>query len=408
MKGKRFVVPVSVLMMVAALMIVQGGSAEGITGLPCWVDGSCPWRDQFAADRVFQSATYHVGPGVQQSVAVDLNGDGTPDLASVINGSNTVSVQLGRGDGTFKPRSLVRAGMDRPLALTSGDMNGDTRADLVVVNGRRSDHVAVLLGRGNGRFRVQRYPGGHHSQAVVAADLDGDGNLDVVTANGTGGVSRMFGDGNGGLRPAKDLSTRGTMCSSVTAADLNGDGSLDLVAANSLVGYGASDHSIATLMNRGNGRFEAATLYRHVGKQPTMVAVGDLNGDGAADLVTPNGGWPVHKVTIMFGAGDGTFGALHHRFGGPSPHDVEIADLNGDAVPDLAITNLGTSYVTPTNDGVQIRLGKGDGTFGPLLRVSQHWPSSVTAADLNADGRIDLVVPNEWPGNVIVLLNRTP
>lgn len=394
------------LMIVIALTVMLSGSAAAITGVPCWADGSCPWRDQFAAHLVFQGTTYHVGPAVQQSAAADLNDDGVPDLASAINGSNTVSVQLGRGDGTFRPRSLVRAGMARPLALASGDMNGDTRADLVVVNGRRSDHVAVLLGRGNGRFRVHRYPGGHHAQAVIAADLDGDGNLDVVTANGTGGISRMFGDGNGGLQPAKDLSTKGTMCSSVTAADLNDDGSLDLVATNSLIGFGASDHSIGILLNRGDGRFHPAVRYARVGKQPTMAAVADLNDDGAVDIVTPNGGWPIHDVTIMFGAGDGTFGAPDHRLGGPSPHAVAIADYNGDAIPDLAITNLGTSYVRPTNDGVQIRLGKGDGTFGRLLQISQHWPSSLTSADLNADGRIDLVVPSEWAGNVIVLLNR--
>ena len=64
---------------------------------------------------------------------------------------------------------------------------------------------------------------------------------------------------------------------------LDGDGNLDLVTANSFLGHGASNHSVSILMGRGDGTFEQAILYRHVGAQPTMVAIADLNEDGALD-----------------------------------------------------------------------------------------------------------------------------
>jgi hypothetical protein len=294
-----------------------------------------------------------------------------------------------------------------PLALTAADLNNDGTPDLAVVNGGRTDRVAVLIGDGTSGFGIRVYRGGRHAQAISSADLNGDGDIDLITANGTGGVSIFLGKGDGTFKAATDHSTMSTMCSGVSVADLDGDGNPDLVTANSFLGQGASNHSVSILMGRGDGTFEPAILYRHVGTQPTMVAIADLDEDGALDLVTPNGGWPVHDISLMFGNGDGTFQPPVHRAGGPSPHDVAAVDLNGDGHTDLAITNLGTSYVAPTNQGLTVRLGKGDGSFGPKIPIRNDWPTSIEAADLNGDGRNDLVVPNEFAGTVAVLRNTT-
>jgi FG-GAP-like repeat len=353
------------------------------------------------------SRSYRTGPEPQQAAVADLNGDGNLDLATANYGSRTLSMLPGRGDGTFGPRRSVRAGLAHPLALTAADLNDDGAPDLAVVNGGGTDRVAVLIGDGTGRFGTKLYRAGRHAQAISSADLNGDGDIDLFTANGTGGVSILLGKGDGTFKAATDHSTRSTMCSGVSVADLDGDGNPDLVTANSFLGQGASNHSVSILMGRGDGTFERAILYRHVGTQPTMVAIADLDEDGAPDLVTPNGGWPTHDVTLMFGNGDGTFQPPVHRAGGPSPHDVAAVDLNGDGHTDLAISNLGTSYVSPTNQGLTVRLGKGDGGFGPKISIENHWPTSVDATDLDGDGRVDLVVPNEFSSRVAILRNTT-
>lgn len=73
-----------------------------------------------------------------------------------------------------------------------------------------------------------------------------------------------------------------------------------------------------------------------------------------------------------------------------------------------------TSYVVPTDQGVAIRAGRGDGTFRPLKMIADAWPTRtrkwrtwIRAADLNGDGRIDLIVPDELNNTVDVLINRS-
>ncbi len=217
--------------------------------------------------------SYPTGPQPQQGVVADLNGDGAVDLATANFGSHTLSVLLGKGDGRFRPEQEVPAGFRHPLGLVAADLNGDGDPDLAVVNGGRSSRVAVLTGKSAGRFSVRLYRGGPQSQAISAGDLNNDGNIDLITANGTGGVSILLGRGDGTLKTPLDLSTRSTLCSGVSVADLDGDGNLDLVTANSFLGHGASNHSVSILMGRGDGTFEQAILYRHVGTQPTMVAI---------------------------------------------------------------------------------------------------------------------------------------
>jgi hypothetical protein len=347
---------------------------------------------------------------VQQVAVADLNGDGTPDLAVALYDSGTISQLLGNGDGSFRnPGSKydIAAGIPHPLAISAADLNGDGRQDLVAVDAGRSK-VVVLTNNGDGTFERSIYVGGSEPQAIIAADLNGDRNQDVATANGGGGVTVLLGLGDGTFGAPADVSTESAMCSGLAAADLNADGSLDLVTANSLLGHGASEHTISVLLGHGDGTFLPANLFPNIGTQPTMVAIADLNGDGTLDLVTPDGA-PSSDVTVLLGKGDGAFRSPTYVGTGASPHDAELADLNGDGVPDLVTSNLGTSFdlAHPENQGLTVRLGIGDGTFGLKTEMQNDWPTSVSAADLNGDGKIDLVVPNELSGQVVVLLNTT-
>ena len=344
----------------------------------------------------------------------DFDGNGTVDMVTVNQGANTVSLLRGRGDGTFKKAVSIRAGIERPLALATADMDRDGHPDLVLVNGLRPNRVAVLLGNGSGGFRRSTFRGGHRSQWVITADFNGDGAPDIATANAGGGVSVLLGSGDGTLGRSVDYRTESTMCSALTAADLNEDGHLDLVTTNSVLGNGASNHSISILLGHADGTFGRAVVYRHLGYQPTMATTADLNGDGHMDVIAPMGGWPGHYVTVLLGNGDGTLRSPRLVNAGPSAHDTVAVDLNGDGNVDLASSGLGTSYVVPTNQGIAIRPGRGNGTFKPILRITDAWPSrtwrwptSIGAADLNGDGRIDLIAPDELNNTVGVLINRS-
>src|SRR5712691_2768237 len=117
------------------------------------------------------------------SVAVgDFNGDRVQDLAVANSGSNTVSVLLGNGDGTFRAAPTVAVGTD-PEFVAVADFNGDGVPDLVVAN-RGSATVSVLLGNGDGTFRAAlTYGVGAGPASVAVGDFNGDGKLDLAVAN---------------------------------------------------------------------------------------------------------------------------------------------------------------------------------------------------------------------------------
>ena len=148
------------------------------------------------------SETLAVGQDDDTVVVGDFNGDGVPDLA-VSNSyqTDTVSVMLGNGDGTFQPQVSYPTG-NGPFGLTIGDFNGDEKPDLVTAN-FDDNTVSVLLGNGNGIFQPQAtyaIPAGG-AYAVAVGDFNGDGKLDLVVTSQTGNtVSVLLGNGDGTFR----------------------------------------------------------------------------------------------------------------------------------------------------------------------------------------------------------------
>jgi hypothetical protein len=153
------------------------------------------------------------------------------------------------------------------------------------------------------------------------------------------------------------------------------------------------------LLGNGDGTFRAKSDFG-TGFHPGSVAIADLNADGRPDLAVASlSSW---TVSVLLGNGDGTFGAKTDFGTGGISYSVAIADLNADGRPDLVVVNAlpgGT---------VSVLLGNGDGTFGATTDFDTYgrYPHSVAIADLNADGRPDLVVANFESGTVSVLLNR--
>ena len=321
------------------------------------------------------------GGGGSLAVA-DLNGDGVPDLAVANFTCNAISVLLGTGAAHFHTATVLHS-LGSPGAMATGDLNGDGRLDLAAANG---NSVSVLLGGAQGFGQHMEYPAGTNAVSVAIGDLNGDGKPDLVVVNqDSNNVSVMLGVGDGTF-PAHSEFAVGSSPSSVAIGDLNGDGSLDLVVAN----HGANTVSI--LMGDGSGAFGAASTMA-VETFPRFVRLADLNHDGRLDLVVV-----VLDSSVRAYLGDG-----HGAFGAPIPFSffhptcAAIGDVNGDGHPDIVAT---------TNDSIAVSLGNGLGGFSAPTRYVVTYPLWVELGDVNGDGAADVVVEHGGANKVSVLLGN--
>jgi hypothetical protein len=201
---------------------------------------------------------------------------------------------------------------------------------------------------------------------------------------------------------------------SVAIADVNGDGKPDIVVANLCESFdcSSSEGGVAVLLGNGNGTFQSALRYGSGGIGALSVAVADVNGDGRPDLVVGTcatgsfscGLGQTGEVAVLLGNGNGTFQlATTYASGGWGTDSVAVADVNGDGKPDLLVTN----FYDPTKGlgSVGVLLGNGDGTFQPVETYASNWSNvnSVVVADVNGDGKPDLLLAG---GAVIVLLGN--
>jgi hypothetical protein len=240
-------------------------------------------------------SSFAVGQDPTSVAIADLDGDGHPDLAVANYGSNTVSVLLGTGNGSFGAASSLAIGAYPypvgPFSVAIGDLDGDGHPDLAVAN-LESNTVSVLLGTGNGSFDApSSFAVGAGSSSVAIGDLNGDGHPDLAVANESSNtVSVLLGTGNGSFGAASSLAV-GAEPVSVAIGDLDGDGYPDLATAN----FGSN--SVSVLPGTGNGSFGAASSLA-VGANPHSVAIGDLDGDGHPDLAVANGGFNTVSVLL--------------------------------------------------------------------------------------------------------------
>lgn len=217
-------------------------------------------------------------------VTGDFNGDGKIDFAVSNSADDTISIFLGDGAGGFAPApgSPVSLGTNEqtPGALVAADFDGDGKLDLAAVN-RATNNLTVLKGNGDGTFTPMAgspVSVGAGPEALAAGDLNGDGRPDLAVVNqGDNSVSVLFNNGDGTFTAALNspLAAAATP-SGVAIADVNMDGIADLLVTN----QGAD--SISIYLGLGQGlfapRFALPTL-----AGPAALAVADFNGDGRPD-----------------------------------------------------------------------------------------------------------------------------
>lgn len=327
----------------------------------------------------------------------DIDADGHTDMVA-ITGMEVV-VLGGRGNGTFQELSRSTIG-DGHQAVLLDDVNRDSRRDLLVTS---SSELLVLLGNGDGSFGAptsRRFLGAAQDGAVVA-DFDADGHADIAAAmihDGT--VAIAFGDGRDGF--GREVSIHvGASPRDLVAADFNRDGRLDLaVATLNFEGIeapaDAPPGSVTVLLGGGDRTFRIGGTVQ-VDVYPRNMSVGDVNGDAIPDLAVAHARGPVSaipgSVVVLAGLGDGTLARSDSLQAGHAPAGVALGDLDGDGDTDLAVASLG-DYLQWVPGDLSVFPGNGDGTFGTrrVLATSEFANSvAVLAADADSDGRTDLV-----------------
>jgi FG-GAP-like repeat/FG-GAP repeat len=258
--------------------------------------------------------------------------------------------------------------------------------------------------------------GGRYASAIAVGDVNGDGIPDLAVANecGTGtsactppGVVEVFiGKGDGTFNSPASYGSGGGGPSSAVIADVNGDGHPDLVVTNDCANTSfCTDGGVSVLLGIGDGTFKAASTYDSGGAGASSVAIGDLNGDGKADLAVANNcnsplDCTAGSVSILFGNGDGTFSLSGvYGSGGAGATSIVVGDLTGLGKQDLVVATRCSSIGCTTGPGtVSVLLNKGNGTFDPAASYSTSQQNAqstaVAVADVNSDGRLDLIAGN--------------
>jgi hypothetical protein len=356
--------------------------------------------------------------------ARDVNGDGKLDL--VFDDANGFTVCLGLGGGQFGPPVTYSVPRWMPAGSAMGDFNGDGILDIITSLNDigTSETVYLLKGFSGGTFEgAEGVDIGSIASTMATADLNHDGIPDLVVRTNSGSfVYLSQSDGTYG-----STSDTFILSEQIFLADLDGDGNADAfyvpsspysttsfrhgngdgTFANPVAGmslyYGASnatlsdlngdgqpdlvaivDGSLTVWLGQGAGNFGAPVTYPpNSNFYGGRTVVADLNNDGINDVVAVVSS----NVTVLLGAGGG-LGTLDSPQGSYPGSDFALADINGDGKLDLV-----TISPDPKKVGIDLYLGDGTGSFGSptFLSTSQPYTAIVTA-DLNLDGNPDIIL----------------
>ncbi|MDB4965411.1 MAG: putative aggregation factor core protein MAFp3, isoform [Myxococcales bacterium] len=310
---------------------------------------------------------------------VDFDGDGKLDIVAV---GTELQFFAGKGDGTLEPEVRVTLPMRADL-LAVGDFNNDNAPDLALGGmypgpGTTVEaELGMVLNNGTGGVASVTHVafGNPEILSLIPARIDAGSNLDLVVVREAGG-SLAFAPGNGDgtfgatVEQAHDLDAQTSSLSGAAVADFDQDGKAD-VAIASFAGWAA------TLAGRGDGHFDPA-WYGNVAYG--RVALADVDGNGKKDLILAS--WYPTLVTRLGGGAGGAFDTPVDERVAKGASVMAAGDFDGDGKADV---------VTGSPQGMSIRWGR-DGTFVALAALATYSAVELASADMNGDGLDDLVI----------------
>ncbi|MES2567027.1 MAG: T9SS type A sorting domain-containing protein [Bacteroidota bacterium] len=275
-----------------------------------------------------------------------------------------------------------------PNGITSGDFNRDGKMDMATCNGI-SNNVSVFMGDGFGNFtNAYTVPVGTNPFAIITADLNKDTILDLVVSNhDSNNFSVLLGLGTGAFATAANYATN-TGPTAVTCVDFNKDGNLDLALSND-----GGSLNVSIFYGNGNGTFGALTS-KKIGAITHLIVAADFNNDTYPDIATVSG--TTNNVCVKLGSFSGFDTSYVFYPVGTYPASLTFADFNNDGKIDIAAVNA-------NSNNISILLGNGNGTFGTAINYSAGaGMSSIVAADLNGDSFVDIATADYTTNSISV------
>ena len=382
-----------------------------------WIPLSCPAGD--TPSNTSQQSLFTSAPGSPVSVLDgpsnaligDMNNDRKPDLVVAVGRTRSITVLEGKGNGQFGAALSNTTLADAPGEMAIGDLNGDGKLD-VAVSSHDSYGVVLLTGDGKGGLAVAptspvvmkagRHP---HTHGLAIADINRDNKLDLITVNSTDNdISFALGDGRGNFTRGPQSYPVGPSPYPFGSGDVNNDGWLDFVATATATGPSRREQlpfsrALTLLLSDGKGGHTPHQLPLRTG-EPWFAAIADLNGDSRPDIVATH--HDQSALTVMIGDGRGRFTEAN---GSPFDFGVNlfhliIADVNRDSRMDVVATS---------GDSVRVLSGDGRGAFKQAASIPVG-PGAwrIATADLNGDGKVDVVTSNLEADSLSVLLGNLP
>ncbi|MFI5377668.1 MAG: Ig-like domain-containing protein [Tepidisphaerales bacterium] len=315
------------------------------------------------------------------TLTVTLDGIALGTVAA--SGAGTYPIIAGQsGYGFATPVPYAVAG--NPARLAVADLNGDGRPDIVTVNG---DSISVLLNRGAGSFQPAVTTAVTGAADVAVADVNQDGRADLLVAAGsTNTVVLLLGNGDGTFQTARLALNFGAPVTSVAVADFNLDGRPDLVVGGPGI---AGTKALGTYIGDGTGGFLLAGIVSNA-SSVTRLAIGNFGGDAYPDVVAI-GSFAVPSACDFLGYRGSASGVLSWRdgWGGTTAYtSLAAGDFNNDGVTDFV--------VGLPNGTLELHAGfSGNVDTGHVSMTPSAVPTSAVLADVNGDGKADIVCTSQ-------------